>query len=292
MSLSTTKEPSFGRAFFSRRRLAMAPETVAVISIRRSPCRRGSATQKPEDCCQVKPEPLRHPLVQEREVVELLKVLSERAQAAGQREWPHTHRFRPERACATRRSRRSQSWTSGTLGGLGAEGAAQLAHRRTEPPRAGRYCPGCPGCGGGAGSSCRASQALSSAPATARPTTPGNMLVRMWSRASRHAAADAVYQGGCFEPAPHRFATVQGDEQPEPESEVAGADHPSEQGHPAPGPVAAVMRPTNAGASSDTTPMATLPRAKLTATSLRSIARIVRDQRPAAYDHVVPRGDR
>jgi Zn-dependent alcohol dehydrogenase len=39
------------------------------------------------------------------------------------------------------------------------------------------------------------------------------------AREQTRGRVDAVYQGGCFEPAAHRFATVQGDEQPEPESE-------------------------------------------------------------------------
>jgi hypothetical protein len=41
------------------------------------------------------------------------------------------------------------------------------------------------------------------------------------------------------------------------------------------------VRPTNPGARSDTTPMAILPPAKLTARSLPSIDRIVRDRRSA-----------
>jgi hypothetical protein len=47
MSVSTTREPSFGRAFFFSKALATASETVAEISIRRSPCRRGSGARKP-----------------------------------------------------------------------------------------------------------------------------------------------------------------------------------------------------------------------------------------------------
>ena len=73
----------------------------------------------------------------------------------------------------------------------GAEGAKRVWRRRVGRRAAeGRpLSPGCPDSGDCAGSSCRASQALSSAPAAARPTAPGNTLGRMWWRASRHAAA-------------------------------------------------------------------------------------------------------
>jgi hypothetical protein len=54
-----------------------------------------------------------------------------------------------------------------------------------------------------------------------------------------------------------------------------------------PSPV--IMRPTNPGANSDTTPMATLPPAKPTARPLPSIHRIVRDQRLAACPDSSPR---
>jgi hypothetical protein len=50
---------------------------------------------------------------------------------------------------------------------------------------------------------------------------------------------DAVHHGGRLEPAAHGRAAVQGDEQPEPQAEVAGADHAGEEARRALGPVTA-----------------------------------------------------
>ena len=76
-----------------------------------------------------------------------------------------------------------------------------------------------------------------------------------------------------------------GDEQPEPQAEVAGADHAGEEARRRPrtrhGRSSCAQRIPAPG--SDTTPMATLPPAKLTARSLPSIDRIVRDQRSSCY---------
>src|SRR3954470_8538233 len=51
---------------------------------------------------------------------------------------------------------------------------------------------------------------------------------------------DAVYDGGRFEPTAHGRTAVQGDEQPESQAEVTGADHSSEEARPA-------LRPATAG---------------------------------------------
>ena len=145
------------------------------------------------------------------------------------------------------------------------DGVREGGRRRT-----GRYRPAAES-GGRAGPSCRASQALSSAPAVARPSAPGNTLGRMWSRASRHAVASMPSTTADASSQPRTGAPrVQGDEQPEPEAEVAGADHAAEEAGPALGPVTAGHCAANEPRrQSDTTPMAVLPPAKLTARSHR-----------------------
>ena len=169
---------------------------------------------------------------------------------------------------------------------FGARGAKRVRRRRAGKEGcggAGRYCPA-PDSGDCAGSSCRASHALSSAPAAARPTAPGNTRVRMWSRASsmrpcrcrpprrtlRASRARARRGSG------RRAARAPGRGRGRRPCGRRGGPPPSDPSRPV------IVRPTNPGARSDTTPMAILPPAKLIARSLPSIDRIVRDQRSAA----------
>ena len=99
---------------------------------------------------------------------------------------------------------------------------------------------------------------------------------------------DAVDHGRRLEPAARGRVAVEGDLEPEAESQVAGADHAYEEARPAVGAVTAVIvRPTRAGARSDTTPKAILPRARLTARSLSSIAPILRDRRGGPHDAAI-----
>jgi hypothetical protein len=137
----------------------------------------------------------------------------------------------------------------------------------------GRYCRGDPDAAGGA-SSCRDSHALSSAPVAARPTAPGNTLVRIWSRASRHAAtsmpstrADASSQPRTGPPRSRAMCV------PSPSARSRAPTMRAKRLVPPRDPsLPVIVRPTNPGARSDATPMAILPRARLTARSLPSIA--------------------
>ena len=106
----------------------------------------------------------------------------------------------------------------------------------------------------------------------------------MWSRASKHATmsmpsttADASSQPRTG--APRFRATSSPSPRPRSRAPTMRAKRrvpPSDPSRPV------IVRPTNPGARSDTTPMAILPPAKLIARFLPSIDRILRDQRSAA----------
>jgi flavin-dependent dehydrogenase len=65
------------------------------------------------------------------------------------------------------------------------------------------------------------------------------------AREQARTRVDAVHHGGRLEPAPHGRAAVQRDEQPEPQAQVAGADHAGEEARSALGPIMAGHRAPN-----------------------------------------------